>query len=85
MSEGGRKVWNREQLLALNNGAIVLIKIEPKPAARRLGFTGFHGPASKQSGSGMPVGFYLFGQDIGYTLNSIVEEYPIEVIWEPNE
>lgn len=75
MSEGGRKVWNREQLLALNDGAVVLGP----------GFLGRIEPVRIchiRTRAGTTTVFELFGDEYG---TSEPTEYPIDVIWEPTE
>lgn len=76
MSEGGRKVWNREQLLALNDGAVILATgylgaIEPVRI--------IHIP-TKLDPRGYVIVFEIFGDEGGV---SEPTTYPIEVIWEP--
>ena len=78
MSEGGRKVWNREQLLALNDGAVILApgyldRIEPVRI--------IHIP-TKHDQRGYAISFQIFGDQYGA---SEPKDYPIEVIWEPSE
>lgn len=74
MSEGGRKVWNREQLEALNNGAVIRARVmmpdgpelHPSILEWDSACRGFHGFCSEMHWE-------------------IEDAYPIEVIWEPNE
>lgn len=88
MSEGGRKVWNREQLFGLNNGAIILastrsvtraIASAPEPRQVNKGYLDPDEPLEEQ------ITFTSFGWEMWDYVGDLVEEYPIEVIWEPTE
>lgn len=85
MSEGVRKVWNREQLLELNTGTILLITEgcnEPTPMQ-------FNWRVSEITGTHYRL--YEFGDSYPARFGTRMEpsweptEYPIDVIWEPTE
>jgi hypothetical protein len=77
MSEGGRKVWNREQLLALNGGAVVK-RITPDGQEYLREIEPHYG-----GGEVYRVSFWAFGDDVPDDDEPRPEEYPIDVIWEP--
>jgi hypothetical protein len=90
MSEGGRKVWNREQLLALNSGAIILArwydhrgqvhpKLVPTEVVR-------YGGLVTPGGEDEELTFHFFGTELFENgTRNMDEQYPIEVIWEPSD
>lgn len=77
MSEGGRKVWNREQLLALNPGTIILWD-----AADAWGDVYENIPLEVNACG--PRQMHQFGSG-GHMYPLEPQRYPIEVIWEPTE
>jgi hypothetical protein len=78
MSEGGRKVWNREQLEALNDGAVFLRKPHGVEYLCEIQHN------YNDQGEVFSHAYWCFGSEepdepVGD------REYPIEVIWEPND
>ena len=81
MSEGGRKVWNREQLEALNSGAVFLA---PGGSDGRLQPVQITRMKSIFRDTPDSIMFFEFGDERDIS-GPTEHDYPIEVIWEPNE
>lgn len=82
MSEGGRKVWNREQLLDLNDGTVILVSgIVTQPDLEPVRIIHLPVPA-KRDPKGYIIIFEVFGDEYGVAEPTT---YPIDVIWEPTE
>lgn len=84
MSEGGRKVWNLQQFLELNEGAVCRAKMLAEGFSGTEVVTIEKGETFVDGDDETVAHVYYFGSDLSDYAQDI-GEWPIDLIWEPND